>query len=225
MVLIGQSAGAAATDLQMFTNIDDPIVKGSISHSGNALGAAGSRYANNTSQFTFIASHLNCGNLSATDEIACMRKVSWQDIEGFLSTWANDSSTPAISFGPIIDEQIIFSNYTERIEIGAVARIPRMLGYCYRDSLAMYPFADINPQTGPTDISLFYSLQDGNTVCSAALETVYVNQTHVHSLAVSLWLTIPQPSSSEQLHDVSLCLCWQLFKHLPVAMGRCFSCL
>ena len=176
MVLIGQSAGGTSTDLQIYTNLDDPIVKGSISHSGNAH-AANPRQSTDHSNFTFVASHVGCGGLSAAKELACMRKVSWQKIEGFLKNWSDSGSQPPFGWGPVIDEIVIFSNYTDRARRGLVQDIPTIMGHCLQDGIAFYtPFST---QSGPLNYFAYEIYQDTVWVCPGSYETMdYIAGNH-----------------------------------------------
>jgi hypothetical protein len=75
------------------------------------------------SNFTFVASHLGCGGLNASEEVSCMRKVSVADIENFVGQYQDNSSLinnsqPPIRFTPVPDEILVFSNYTDRYAKG-----------------------------------------------------------------------------------------------------------
>ena len=170
MVLLGQSSGGASIDLQVYTNIDDPIVSGAISHSGNVEIEFGLlKQMNDTGNFTFVASHLGCGGLDPAAEIACMRNVSWQSIEGFLAEWSNALEIPPLSWGPVVDEKVVFSNYPERTLTGLVADIPTIQGYDYHDSIAFWsPYSNL---TGPLNYTAWEDYQEDDWVCPGVIES------------------------------------------------------
>lgn len=85
--------------------------------------------------FTILASHLGCGNLSATDELACMKGVDFQRIEEFLKSYQDSGTIPSISFTPIADNVTVFSNYTERYLQGNFSKVVRAkLVYIFLDN-------------------------------------------------------------------------------------------
>ena len=123
--LQGQSAGAESVDIHNFAYYQDPIVNGFYMMSGTA-GLQGNPDATHTN-FTFVASHVGCGGLNATGEIDCMRKVPVETIQDFWSQYADNGTLPGLDFGPIPDEKIIFSNYSQRYAMGAVSKVPAIV--------------------------------------------------------------------------------------------------
>ncbi|KAH8810859.1 para-nitrobenzyl esterase [Xylogone sp. PMI_703] len=126
ITLWGQSAGAGSADYYNFAYPDDPIISGLIMDSSSALST--SLRADRGSSFSIAASHLGCGNLSPKDELACMRKVSFTDIEAFLKSYQDSGTTPSINFTPIVDNVTTFANYTERYREGKFSRVPAIHG-------------------------------------------------------------------------------------------------
>lgn len=116
--LWGQSAGSASVDWYNYAYPEDPIVSSLFMDSGTApLPGASGTYGN----FTYLASQLGCGNLTARSRLECMREVPWKTIEETIN-----SSTTKLVFYPVPDEMLYFSNYSERAAQGLMARIVRI---------------------------------------------------------------------------------------------------
>lgn len=122
ITLWGQSAGAASTDYYNFAYPSDPIISGIIMDSSSSLSSTAPT-SNLGDSFTILASNLGCGNLSATDELVCMKKVDFQVIETFLKSYQDAGTTPTITFTPIADNLTVFSNYTERYRRGNFSKV------------------------------------------------------------------------------------------------------
>lgn len=123
ITLWGQSAGASSVDFLNFAYPEDPIAKGIILDSSSSLSNAISTSPGNS--FTVLAGHFECGNLSAADEFACMKKVDFTAIESFLKSYQDAGTTPTITFGPIADNVTAFANYTERFFAGNFSKVVR----------------------------------------------------------------------------------------------------
>jgi len=120
----GQSAGGSSVDYQNFAYPDDPIFSGIIMDSSNSLSYSVSATTIGNS-FTNLAGHFGCGNMSATDEFACMKKVDFMAIEDFLKTYSDAGETPSLSFGPMADNVTQFYNYTELLVEGNFSKVVR----------------------------------------------------------------------------------------------------
>lgn len=127
ITLWGQSAGAVSVDYFNFAYPNDPIVHGLIMDSGSAWLPIITDNPNHTN-FTFVAEHFGCGNLTATDEIQCMRKVSSRDIIAFLENRDNSDTMPPLTFYPVVDNRTTFANYTERATSGLFSKKPALIG-------------------------------------------------------------------------------------------------
>lgn len=115
MVLWGQSAGSISVDMYNFAYPDDPVVGGFIMDSGTAesgLTSADTPHSN----FTFVAENVGCGGLGEdpAKELDCMRGVDAIKIKDFVASYAESGSSPSLSFYPVPDETVVFSNYTQR---------------------------------------------------------------------------------------------------------------
>ncbi|KAB8204810.1 Alpha/Beta hydrolase protein [Aspergillus parasiticus] len=126
ITLWGQSAGAASVSNYPYGYPEDPLVAGLIADSG------GPTIMTNTdtthTNFTFIAGLVGCNNLSAENELSCVRKVPAQTLENALSYYNGNGTKPSVSFVPIVDNKTYFANYTQRILDGKIAKTPMIIG-------------------------------------------------------------------------------------------------
>lgn len=146
ITLWGQSAGAVSVDYNNFAFYEDPIVTGFFGESGTAFLPIMSADFSQTN-FSFVASHLGCNHpSSASKELECMRQVSWEDIEDFIGGYSDNGTTPALTFDPIPDEKIIFSNYSDRYATNKVSQRPAIFSNCQDEgnSLITYHRSGIN---------------------------------------------------------------------------------
>ena len=151
----GQSAGVVSTDYQNFAFWDDPIVTGFFGQSGTAFLPITSSDTTH-SNFTFVASHLGCDYPNnPSEEMECMRRISWEDIEEFVGGYGDNGTMPAIAFDPISDEKVVFSNYTDRYEQNKVSQRPAIFSNCQDEgnSLVTYHRSGVN-QTASRDMTL-----------------------------------------------------------------------
>lgn len=128
MVLWGQSAGSISVDMYNFAYPDDPVVGGFIMDSGTAesgLTSADTPHSN----FTFVAENVGCDGLSGdpAKELECMRGVDAIQIKDFLLSYGESGASPSLSFNPVPDEKVVFSNYTELALQDKQAQIVRFL--------------------------------------------------------------------------------------------------
>ncbi|KAG5771825.1 hypothetical protein H9Q72_001760 [Fusarium xylarioides] len=146
ITLWGESAGAYATDGYLFAWARDPIVKGVIADSGNALAIEGSLGdARNHSTFSIAAKHLGCGELSPKKELQCMRDVPENKFREYLQAELGQrgAADDGLSFSLIPDNVTAFANYTERITTGSSEfpeNIPLLIGTNTNEGAAVIPY-------------------------------------------------------------------------------------
>lgn len=164
LTLWGQSAGAMSVDFYNYAYYENPIVKGLIEDSGDAFLPIRS-YDTSHSNFSFVASKVGCAGLTsnASAQLSCMRNVNATTIETFLQQYNDNGTTPAVSFVPIADEKIIFSNYTARALAGKLSKLPAIVGNNAQDGEAFAPYNLANPRQGPNQ-----------TLAEAALLSTFV---------------------------------------------------
>ncbi|KAF7366099.1 Carboxylic ester hydrolase [Mycena venus] len=178
ITLWGQSAGASATDMYLFAHHADPLVRASVSSSGEALGHAQNPDIATGSNFTFVAKALGCDFEDAALELECMRRVPMPRIENFVGQYQDnstlvDSSQPAIAFTRAVDNVTVFANYTERYLQGQIAKLPKIIGTTAREASALVPYPIHDVAAGPNETLVVASTLA--TVCAAHNTTVLRN--------------------------------------------------
>lgn len=93
------------------------------------------------SNFSFVASGVGCDYPGdATKELECMRKVPWNDISDFVGEYMDSGETPTIAFFPVLDDKIVFSNYTERYATGKVSDRPAIFSTTEEEGNSLVPY-------------------------------------------------------------------------------------
>ncbi|KAH9826169.1 carboxylesterase [Teratosphaeria destructans] len=137
ILLWGQSAGAQSVDYHNYAFWNDPISHASFSESGTALKSTTSEDHAKTN-FTFVAKSLGCDFASNPQaEMECMQRLPFQLIEDFLGDY---NGTKALTFGPVADEVLIFSNYTERATKGYISPSPAIFSDAANNDVALLPW-------------------------------------------------------------------------------------
>lgn len=130
MVLHGQSAGGASVDYYSYAWTADPIISGFIPQSGSAAirmpapTAAGSNATITAeSQWSSLSEKLACGAVSASEvgkTLSCMRAKPLKDV---MEATAPVKGAQAMgSWGPKIDNKILFADLVERGDAGKFIR-------------------------------------------------------------------------------------------------------
>lgn len=127
ILLWGQSAGAMSADDYNFAYPDDPIVSGLILHSGTSTLDFVWPDAEQTN-LTFVAEHFGCVESNATTELECLRKVNSSKIMSFLEAYSYNGTSGTLAFSPIVDNRLLFANYTARALAGNYSRVPALIG-------------------------------------------------------------------------------------------------
>ncbi|KAF1940563.1 alpha/beta-hydrolase [Clathrospora elynae] len=118
ITLWGQSAGAVSVDEFNFAYPEDPIVQGLIMNSSADTGT----------------------------EINCLRGVDSANIIRFLNAYADNGTTPALTFNQITDNRTKFANYTACALAGKFTRMPAIIGSATKGGVA---FLSYNQTYGP----------------------------------------------------------------------------
>ncbi|KNG89845.1 carboxylesterase family protein [Aspergillus nomiae NRRL 13137] len=121
IMLFGQSAGAASTDLYTYAYPKDPIVHGVIMQSG-----AASIIINEDT------AHQNWQNLSRAlgcRTLKCMQDKPWEDI-------LEEVSSGSYRFSPVADNVTAFADFEARANQGGLARLPTLIGGADREASA-----------------------------------------------------------------------------------------
>jgi carboxylesterase type B len=155
--LWGESSGAIAIAYYSYTYRADPIANSVILASGNEFIDILTRDPTHTN-FTFIASHLNCSSHPATttpdSELACMRRAPAHAITALLHTYANSAAAPAappLTFSPVIDNHTVFANYPALAHAGHIAPLPALIGSNAQDGVSFVPYHPAGVDTALAD--------------------------------------------------------------------------
>jgi hypothetical protein len=69
-----------------------------------------------------LAGLVGCDGLGSEEELSCVRKVPAQTLENALSYYSGNGTSPSMAFKPVVDNKVVFSNWTERLTNGKVAK-------------------------------------------------------------------------------------------------------
>ncbi|KAJ7853560.1 Alpha/Beta hydrolase protein [Mycena olivaceomarginata] len=151
ITLWGQSAGASATDMYLFAYHEDPIIRASVSSSGEAIGHAQNPDIATGSNFTFVAKALGCDFEDAALELECMRRIPMPRIENLSA----------------------MDNVTRYLQ-GQIAKLPKIIGTTAREASALVPYPIHDVAAGPNETLVVASTLA--TVCAAHNTTVLRNE-------------------------------------------------
>ncbi|KAK4463919.1 Carboxylesterase [Cladorrhinum samala] len=147
MILYGQSSGNNMVLMYSYAHPKQPIVRGFIGTSG------GTPATNPTTSPNFhnVAQVVGCANLTAAAELACMQTVDAPALQQAVDTINKDPNRGL--FRPIADNVTVFTNLTERLEKGLVAKLPFIGGFMYNEPAVFLPF-DPDATTAPAPIPI-----------------------------------------------------------------------
>lgn len=130
ITIFGESAGGSSVDYYTYAWTEDPIAAGFIPQSGNVFSpnSQGDKDASAKPWYT-VASTLSCGDAESDQDelLQCMRSKDWQEVQAAIPENKGLSGVVG-SFGPTIDEIIVFSDYPERSAAGKVIQRPLFIG-------------------------------------------------------------------------------------------------
>ncbi|GKU01133.1 unnamed protein product [Fusarium langsethiae] len=180
ITLWGESAGAYAVDGYLFAWAQDPIIKGVIADSGNALaleGVVGD--SRNHTEFSRAAKSLGCGGLHPKDELECMRQVPERNLKEYLQAEVGQrgAADDGLSVSVIADNITVFSNYTERLSTKSFKYpidIPLLVGTNTNEGAAVVPYKFPGFETATVLPDELQPLADGfglNLQCTTLKET------------------------------------------------------
>ncbi|KAL0934394.1 chlorogenic acid esterase precursor [Colletotrichum truncatum] len=176
----GRSAGSISADIHAYAYHDDPIAQSYYLESG--VVSSGGAEDPTHSNFSFVAQHVgcespcgaNCTDYNGTAELDCMRLVSFAQITNFIGKYGDLGKRPALSFGPIPDDQIVFRNYEERAAAGKLARRPTLISFTANEFSSLVPWPKENVTEGPWQPPV--TAMDIQWVCAGHNATVARNQ-------------------------------------------------
>jgi carboxylesterase type B len=132
ITLFGQSAGGGSVDLYSYAWTDDPIAHAFIPMSGTATGFG--LLSNNTANANWFNATAAAGCGGAQDDAAavytCMLSKPAEEIASHIPANTVADSGAGLPFGPVVDEQLVFSNYTGRTPAAA----PVLIGNTHNET-------------------------------------------------------------------------------------------
>ena len=130
ITLFGESAGAQSVDFYSYAWTQDPIVEGFIAESGTAFSFGLPNSPTCSAQAWFnVTSSLGCGDATSDPAtvLSCMREKDYTSI--LQATPPTSGSTSVLgSFGPTIDDIVVFSDYADKTAAGNFTRKPLLIG-------------------------------------------------------------------------------------------------
>ncbi|TQN70329.1 Lipase 1 [Colletotrichum shisoi] len=156
----GRSSGSISADIHAYAYHDDPIAQAYSLESGTVSSGIGEDPTH--SNFSFVAQHVGCGSPCGADgckddddgddgaaELDCMRRVSFAQISKFIGQYGDEGETPALSFIPVPDDNIVFRNYEARAAAGQLARRPSLISFTANEFSSLVPWPKENLTEGP----------------------------------------------------------------------------
>lgn len=122
ITLFGQSQGAWLISYYAYAYPDDPIASSFIEQSGTAFGTVTQNLTKKADTWRSASAAVGCNQMSDAAILDCMRA---QSVSTILAAWAAvqpSGSTLTLSLGPVVDNELIFANYTEKTLAGEFAQ-------------------------------------------------------------------------------------------------------
>jgi acetylcholinesterase len=163
----GQSGGAIAIDYLNLAYPSDPIISGMILDSSTALFPQEVAKSFDSAQTNFAAVAVALACDLAVSQFDCLRNISWQKIEAVVK------ATPNLTFLPVTDNLTVFSNYTQRYEIGALASVSAIVGTNEHELNDRTPLP-----LGPLFNQTTSDLKSNRTFLCTAVLTSHFRQSH-----------------------------------------------
>ncbi|CAJ2508478.1 Uu.00g135040.m01.CDS01 [Anthostomella pinea] len=140
ITLWGQSAGGISAGYYSYAYFDDPIVSSFVMDSGTEFV---DRTTNDSTHsfFSFVAAHFGCDTSNPSAELECMQSQDAKAIEDFIQERQDAGSSPVIKFTPIIDEKIVFSNWSDLAQQGRISTLPTVVGSNFDDDIPFVPYS------------------------------------------------------------------------------------
>ncbi|KAL0939828.1 carboxylesterase [Colletotrichum truncatum] len=130
ITIAGQSSGGVAVDYWTYAYTEDPIVNGLIAPSGNAFSFPLNSPEVPERNWNTVVAAVNC--TSAEDAMVCMRGKSWEDIKAAAAAVRPTSSSSVLRaippFYPVVDNEIVFSDYVALTKAGKFSKLPALFG-------------------------------------------------------------------------------------------------
>ncbi|KAF1807813.1 alpha/beta-hydrolase [Eremomyces bilateralis CBS 781.70] len=166
ITIYGGSAGGSSVDYYAYAWTKDPIVNGLIASSGTAMMTGPfslTRPGDSNDGWYKLSASLGCGGAEAGERtIACAQTKSMKEIQAAIPIPSGTGVSMITGmFGPMVDNQTIFSDYYERAKAGNFIQRPMLVGSNHNESLLFTTLGNI------TDPKAATSLENGFN-CGAA---------------------------------------------------------
>ncbi|KAF2194802.1 carboxylesterase family protein [Zopfia rhizophila CBS 207.26] len=168
IVMGGESAGAANTDVVTFAYPEDPIIKAAILSSGTVQIASiiGDDEADN--EFVRVATSVGCADSDRKKELACMVQVDGLKLKHAVSNLTFNPFGAPSGGTPMVDNVTVFSieEYINKTIAGDFAHIPTFIGIQDKegDSLgAITPDGQVNRTASDETTNIMFN-------CPASLQ-------------------------------------------------------
>jgi hypothetical protein len=130
ITIFGQSAGGSSVDYYSYAWVQNPIVSGLISHSGDALSFVPNTPEQSAAFFSNVSGSLGCGDATSGDVnavVSCVRQQTFQTILAAAAKVppAPSPALPQPVFHPTVDNVTVFSDYAARSAAGNFAKLVR----------------------------------------------------------------------------------------------------
>ncbi|KAK7732035.1 hypothetical protein SLS57_001015 [Botryosphaeria dothidea] len=123
VTIFGESAGGSSVGFQLtaYNGRDDGLFRGAIMESGSPVYYSSLNDSTGfQTQYETVLSQTGCSN--ATDSLACLRSLSYDDLNAVIN------QTALISWGPAIDYDFIQGKTSEQLIKGDFVQVPIIIG-------------------------------------------------------------------------------------------------
>ncbi|KAG8790316.1 hypothetical protein FRC12_012185 [Ceratobasidium sp. 428] len=146
ITLFGQSAGGISADAHMFAmfNTTPGVIRHDSAPIASGIGILSGGvfldiFSTDKQQLHFgqLGAAVGCTNSTSEVLLQCMRSVP---VATLMNEIVTNGSSRGWNFAPVPDEQLIFSNYTDRILSGKMIKVPTLISSLENEATGLVPF-------------------------------------------------------------------------------------
>ena len=175
MVLGGQSAGGMGTSMYAYTYPDDPIVRGLLIESGEAM----TTVPDDGTQWASLVEALGCQSSDSKEELTCMQRVDAYILKRTLSPHELTPLSSPPEARPTVDN-VTYFGLAEYAALGAAGKFARIVSEALRKVICAHTLCGYLTITQPSLRGI--TNNEGNSLTEFTPEGL-VNQT------LADWLT------------------------------------